>query len=267
MTLNAIQMKEQIAELVDRVKSARYDDFQYDNAINRAIEMTINDRIAPIRLKRTYSFQTFQRIRDELYTLIPAPATGTTSSDLVPFPANYYMYILLWQTINSIKQYCRPISYNEEGPLVDNPFKIPSAVKPYFNEYSAGIRVLHNSEGTMGSYELWYIKKPDVVTVGRDRDKVTSGTLTNGTLYYIYDQILLSTAISGKTIYYPGETVTGDGVAALSSGTLIPSSAITNCNLPGNLHQEIVERAAANMVGSTDQFVKKQVLDTDAEKA
>lgn len=267
MTRNAIQMMERISELIDRVKSARHPDREYMNAINDAISMTINDRIAPIRVARKYSVQSVQRVRDELYTLIPTPATGTPSSDIVPFPADYYAYLLLWQNINSIKQYCRPTNYNTEGALLDNPFLKPSATKPYFNEYSAGLRVLHNSSGTMGTYELWYVKKPDVVSIGEERDKITSGTLTNLATYYVYDQVLLSAPLDSKTIYYPGETIIGNGVVTLTSGTVILSTNVINCNLPGNIHEEIILRAAASISGDSEMWNKKQMLDIDAEKA
>ena len=75
--MNAVQLRERIDELIDRTKSARFTDKQYYNAINGAITKIVKDRIAPIRVPRKYSVQSAQRVRDELYTLIPAPLTGS----------------------------------------------------------------------------------------------------------------------------------------------------------------------------------------------
>lgn len=267
MTRNAIQMMTRIQELIDRVKSARFPDSTYMNSINDAISMTINDRIHSVHGRRGFNIVSFQRVKDELKSIIPAPATGAPVADIVPFPADYYNYLLLWQTIDSVKQYCRPTNYNLEGPLLENPFTSPKATKPYFSEYSAGLRILHNSAGSMGNYELWYVKNPDVVSIGEERDKITSGTLTNLSTYYVYDQILLSAPLSGKTIYYPGETVVGNGVVTLTSGTLILSTNVTNCNLSGSIQDEIILRAAASISGDASMFQKKQMLDMDAEKS
>ncbi len=91
--MNAIQLRVRIDQLIDRTRTARHDDAEYYNAINAASTLLVKDRLEAIRVPRKYSAQSSQRIRSELYTLIPdPPVTGALVSGNVPYPADYLFY-------------------------------------------------------------------------------------------------------------------------------------------------------------------------------
>ena len=255
-------MRQRIDEYIDRTKAARHLDRAYYNAINAATNMILKDRIAPIRIKRKYSIQSTQRVRDELYTLIPAPVTGsTTASAIVAYPADYYYYLQMYITIAGIKNFCSPTTYNEIGPLEENPFSKPSAVKPYFNELATGLKIHWGSTGAV-SFELTYLRQPATVTIGKQSNKILAGgTLTNAITYLVYEE-----AVYAAVTYEEGDTITGTG-AALTSGIVIETANIVNSDLPVNMHEEICKQAAAIMEGTVEQFNKKQDLSIDVEKS
>lgn len=259
--MNAIQLRERIDELIDRARTSRFTDKNYYNAINGAITTIVKDRIAPIRPPHKYSVQSAQRIRDELYTLIPTPATGSVSGNNVAHPNNYLYYLLLYVTIDGKQQYARPTSYNEIGPLKENVFMKPSAVKPYFNEYTSGIKIEFGSSGTITTYELWYVKNPATVSIGEERDKIIAGTsLSNGVDYYVYEE-----AVYNTVTYSPGEVITGTG-ANLTSGIVIINTKIVNTDLPVNMHEEICYKAASLLSANNEDYNKKSTLDIEIER-
>lgn len=250
--MNAIQMRERIDEIIDRSRTSRHTDKHYYNAINAAILLIVKDRMAPIKIQRGYSVQSANRLRDELYTLIPDAATGSAASGVIAYPANYFGYLIAYVTIDSVQQYCQWTTYAELGPLKRNPHTKPSAVKPYINEYVDGLKLHYGAVGTLGNYELWYVENPDTVSIGEERDKIiTGGTLTAATTYYVYEE-----AVYSDSTYYPGETITGSG-ATLTSGTVIISTKITDCNLPVNMHEEVCLKAASLLSMSSEDYNKQ----------
>ena len=265
----------QVDDYLDRVKSGRFPDRTYMSAINDAIITIVNDRIEPLKQKKTYSVQATQRVRDELQPLIPTPILTLTTTVVanvgtiysVTKPADYHYYLELYAKISGVRYFCIPMSYNDRGEIMDNPFRKPSATKPYFTEGHLGIHI--QATDTIGSttvaptaVEFYYIKKPNVVSIGQERHKIVAGgTLTNALTYYVYDE----SVYSGVT-YAPGESIAGSG-AALTSGTVILSTNTTLSDLPDSMYYEICTKAASIMSGNGDDFAKKQLLNNDVDKA
>lgn len=268
MIRNAIQMMERVLERNDRTKSARFSDETVINSINQAIEMVVSDRIDPVKVgEKRYSFQYCQRLRDELAPLIPAPATGAPASDIVPFPNDYKTYALLYVNVGSNKRNVKAITYNEEPEILIDPFTKPSDERLYFNERASGLRVLHG-DTALGTYELWYVKNPAIVSIGTERDKVTAGNLTNATVYYVYEQAVYDNTILPDPItYFPGESFTASNTPVLVSGILIPASVIVSCDLPSALQDEVCDVAAMLLTGDVSDFYKKQSLQADANNS
>lgn len=260
--MNAIEMRLRIDQKIDRTATARHSDKAYYNAIMNSIWMVVKDRVAPIRVPRKYSVQSAQRIRDELYSLISAPVTGAPSAGIVPYPADYFTYLLLYATVSSTKDYCRPTDYNTIGPLKKNPFTKPTATKFYFNELSTGLKVEFGTTGTFSAYELYYVKNPAVVSIGQERDKILAGvTLTIAVVYYVYEE-----AVHNGVTYSEGETFTA-ATTTLTSGIVINTNKVVNCDLPVNMHEEICTGAAALLSSTVEDWNKKQSLDVDTEKS
>lgn len=257
-------MMERIGELNDRVKSARFSDKAYIDALNDVISGIVKDRTAPLRQPaHKYSVQSCQRVRDELYTLIPDPSIAAVSNSLAARPADYFYYLLLWVYVDGVKQFCHPTSYNEEGPLGLDPFAKPNTEQIYFNEKADGFRILKGDTGTFGNYELWYIKNPAVVSIGQEKNKIVDGgAIASGDTYYVYDQ-----SEYDGIIYYPGDTFVGTATATLTSGTVINGSFIVNCDLPENMDDEICTAAGANMELTIEDYNKTQFLNKVVEES
>lgn len=257
--MNALQMRLKIDELNDRVKSPRFVDNKYYSAINQAIELTINDRIENIKIDKKYSLQSIQRIRDELYTLVKTGTIIIPIADVLPFPADYYYFLYLECTINGSVNYARPTDYNKIGPLKSNSFKYPSAVKPYYNEVGNGLKIDYGS-GTFTIGVLDYIKLPNTVSIGNEGNKITSAgpTLNLGSNYYVYDE-----AVHNGITYYDGELFIATATSLLTSGTVIESINVVNCDLPELLQNEIIRMASAIMNGTVEDYSKKQDLKND----
>jgi len=251
-----------VDELIDRTRTSRHSDINYMNSLNAATTQIVKDRVAAIRLPRKYSVQSAQRLRDELYTLVPAPVTAALSSGNVPYPADYQYFLLLYLTINSVQQYCRPTSYNTIGDLINNPFRKPTVDKPYYNEFVTGIKIHFGATGTAGNYELWYLKNPATITIGKETQKiVAAGTLTNALVYMTYEE-----AVYAGTTYYAGDLITGTG-ATLTSGIVILNSLITSSDLPVNMHEEICKATADLLSLNVEDYQKKQTLSVEVEKS
>ena len=260
-------MRERVDQLIDRTRTGRHTDVAYYNAINAAIDTILKDRIEPIRLPRKYSIQSSQRIRDELYTLVPAPVIGNITLATVTFPADYLYYLLLYVTADASfpATACTPTSYNEISETKINPFLKPSSTKLYFNENVGGLLVHTDTLTTLvnAPYELWYVKNPAVVSIGYQRDKILAGgSVNNGTTYYVYEQ----TVYNGVT-YEEGETFVAGATATITSGIVIVASVVVNCDLPVNMHEEVNKLAAAFLSGNVEDYQKKQTFDIDVEKS
>lgn len=258
----------------DRTKTARFSDEQYTDAINEASMAILKERVEPIRTRGNYSAQSSQRLRDELYTLISAPTTIVPAANVVAYPTDYYFYLLLYATLSGTSTLCYPADYNTIGELKLNPFTRPSATKPYYNEFTSGLRIESGGVISATSSILTYVKMPVKVSIGFERDKVVGGATLAAIVYYVYEDAIHSatvttgsgaTVTAGQTIH-AGETFTGT-VAALTSGTIIPTAKVVNSDFPENMHEEICTRAAAFMQGTVEDYRKNQMLNMDAEKS
>lgn len=266
--MNAIQLDLRVNELIDRTRTARHSIPARMNAINGAIMMLLKDRIEAIRVPRRYSVQSSERLRSELYPLVimeDENGTPIVGADLIPYPTadNYLYYLLLFVTINGVEDYSKPTSFDTVGPLLDNPFTKPTTVKSYFNEQSNGLKLYFGSTGTFSAYKLWYLKNPNIVSIGNEVNQVAQGDpIVNGDTYYVYEE-----AVYDSITYYEGATFVGNITApTLTSGLVIPASVVVNTELPINLHEEICVKAAAILSGTVEDYNKKISLKQDIEE-
>lgn len=254
---NAIQMRVAIDSLIDRVKSPRFTDKRYYEAINQSIKKILDDRTENIKQPKKYSVQSSERLRNELYSLIVnvAPVAGVA----VAFPVDYYYLLELVVTCNGETNVCRALSYNEDGLIERNPFKKARAYKTYFNETSSGWIIKVPTGGVISAIDLSYLKTPNIVSIGQENNKISTGAnvLTLGSTYYVYDE-----AVHNTTTYYEGQTFVAVNTA-LNSGTVINSANIVNSDMPETLQDEIERLAAAILDGTVQDYVSKQDLKVD----
>jgi len=253
MNYNAIQMREAIDKLIDRVKSPRFTDDRYYEAINQAQKLILDGRVEPIKVKRDFSFQSSERLRNELRSLVVPTVNGTITGSSVAFPTNFYYLLLMQNTVNGEKNVCKPITFNEKGTLRRNPFKEPISSETYYSEDNASWKIELPINASFTLCEIDYLKNPDVVSIGKEKDKITA-TLAIGTNYTVYNQ-----AVHAGVTYYEGESFTATSTV-LTSGVVIPTSVIVNSDMPEYLHDEIIRLSAAIMNGTVEDYNKQQNL-------
>lgn len=263
MIYNAIQMREAVDKLIDRVKSPRFNDANYYTAINRAIDFIVKDRVENIKKKKNYSFQSSQRLRDELYTLVMPTFSPIPTGNTIAFPADYKYLLAMGISVDNIETICRPITLNEKALMKRNPFKRPTTNKTYYTEDSSGWQIFIPSGGTITSIDLDYLKLPNVVTIGQENDKIASGVgvLTNATDYIVYEE-----AVHAGVTYYEGEVFTSSNTN-LTSGIVILRATVIDSDMPESLHEEIITGAAAIMNGTVEDWQKQQSLKIDNQES
>lgn len=261
--MNAIQMRVNIDGIIDRVKSARFPDDRYYQAINQAIQIIVDDISESIKVPRKYSFQSSQRLRDRLYTLIATPTVigMPSATNTIPMPNDYYYLTLLQATVKdnftgeTITNNVKAITYGEQGAMDRNPFKKPKIYKTYFNERDGDWQLFAPANSTILSYSLDYLRRPVLVSIGNESDKIqTAGTLVVGQQYYCYDD-----SVENSISYNEGDLFTA-GTVTLTSGTVIPFAKVINCDLPIEIHDEINRAAAAIMEDSLENYLKEASL-------
>ena len=255
-------MREAIDKLIDRVKSHSFPDNRYYEAINQAQKIIIDDRVEPLKVKKDYSVQSTERLRNELRSLVRPTVTATIISDTVSYPTDFYYLLLMQNTVNGVKAACKPLTYNEKGVLLRNPFKRPVSDETYYNENNSSWRISLPVGAAFTLCELDYIKKPAVVSIGNENNKIEdTGTLVIGSSYTVYDEA----EHNGNTYYEGSSFVAANPV--LTSGTVILTSLITDSDMPEYLHEEITRLAAAIMEGTVENYNKKQVLLSDNQSS
>jgi len=279
--MNIVQLQAKTMFFLDGERSPRFKTSQVDKALNTAINDILLDRYNNIHKtgkEKEYAFQTSQRLRDELYTLVRyVSSLGVTQPDLVPsagFPTDYMFMLILeaiisGQTINTI-----PITYDELNVIELNPYFRPSITWPqriYRIESNDGAKIKFGDRGMLTSANMYYIAKPAKVSIGTEE---STGTVTfyAGTSVIAYvDSVLNLYNAAGVLIgtYDLAEeekyTVAG-GVdhVILSSGIVYYN--FTECDLPEALHEEICRKAAKILSGNVENYNREKSLESDLNK-
>ncbi len=260
--INTVQLMNEVLSLVDRDGSARFSDSKIIKSLNTAIDRIVEDRLDNIKVKKNYSFESVQTVRDQLFTLIPPTLNIIPVGNIVAYPSDYNYYLKMMCTIDGDSVVARPTTYNQQGVAYENPFSKPTDVKPYFDQNVDGFVVYRDIDNT-GSFtlaQLDYIKNPDVLSIGNESNKMITGAfLVLNVQYIVYEE-----AVYNGVTYVEGDIITGLGTVNLTSGIIIPNSLIVNCNLPVKLQYEIIAIAASILQKSISQFNEGQMLEKDA---
>jgi hypothetical protein len=264
--MNIIQLRERIAFLNDRTASARFDNYQYDEALNDAINQIIKDRYDNIKQPKGYSFERVQVVIDELNTLVNVSAPIIPIVNVIQranFPADYREFILCEVTVNGVKSHSRELSHAELPKIDRNPFKYASANKDRichtFN--STGILVQFGT-GAFTSAQLTYLRQPAKVTLGQPNAYLSPSAtaLSIGTSYYVS----VDCNVNG-TLYYVGQQFTALSTN-LISGQVVAVSNTVDCDLPIKLHDEVCDIASATMMGTVEDYNKNAFAEKQSVK-
>lgn len=264
--MNIIQMREKIMSYLD-VTSVRFQFSEYEDNIMTAENQIINDRIDNIKKlkqQKTYSFQSIQRIRDELYTLVVSNTAIVPTGSLIPigsYPADLRFVLGVKPVINGTRYIADSLSYNEEREVEMNPYKKPQLIEPYrvyYIESGTGLTILFGSSGTFTNSYIDYIKSPVRVNMGTRHTSSTIFTIGN---------VLIATepTVYNSVTYDPGETITiVAGFLSITSGEVV--FGYTNSDLPEVLHEEICKITAGLMGKTIEAYQKGMIIEGEANK-
>jgi len=259
--MNAIQLKNKIDFYNNVSQTARFYNYEYDDAVNVAMLQYINARLGD-GSNRTPEL--YQQIKDDIFTLVKTAAVTFTSGTALtnqyytvlpatgPVPSDYRDFVLLMCLIDGYTTYARPTDYNKLGPLFEDSFRHPTNVKPYFSYQTTGLSLYRSNSGTLTSATLTYVKTPNSFTIGVESQLIDGGpavTLTNGAVYYATEP-----SVYNGVEYNIGATITGVTAQLLTSGQVILALNTTPCELPPKAHDDIAQLASAIMLKSISDF-------------
>jgi len=230
--MNIIQSYAEVRRLLDRVRSPRYDDnLHLDPALNTAVRTFTKDRYDNIKKQTGYSFQSSERLREELYTLVTDYITPTVVSGRIQRPADFMYLVDVRIKFVGLDKWisASPATYNNEQELNIDPFSKPDNEKFYVNESELGIRPIIDPGLSFSQIEYCYVRIPK--TVYSVQTNIPSpGPLIIGNEYYV-----VVTAIHDGVTYNPGSTFIAVNTV-LTSGSVW---AIQSIPLPVHTHDEI----------------------------
>ena len=259
--MNVVELHDRTDFWVDRTKSARFSAKQRDDALNIAQDDLVKDRYDNIKNVTGYSFQSVQRLRDELRTLIPAPAILTPVNNIITIPSDYRHEIMLRVTINGKERGSEPTDYDEFNTIENNPFEKSEINFPKHLEQGNTIELFFGSFGTFTQARLFYLKQPadilndvlNVITAG-------VGVLTIGATYFVNVGPITHNAVTFQT----GATFTAVNADFVGPGTVY---LIVNSELPVNMHEELAKTAGAILSDTVADRQRTAALNAEADKS
>lgn len=226
--------------LVNRTRSARYDeDLQIIPALNVAMDSIVNDRYDDLkRTNRQYSFETFERIKAELRTIVVRRMEIVpTQNKIINLPSDFRYEAGLRAVINDKEVPCTSLTFNQESPTLDNSFDRPSALFPAHLQWGDFIEIRHGGgTNVLNKVYLDYIKYHTEVSLGPEQ----TDNLVAGTEYYV----------SSDCTYNGIDYAENEFIKAVSGANTLTSGSVrsmVNCVLPRTLHEEVCKLAATQL--------------------
>jgi hypothetical protein len=282
--MNILQLHHKVTFFLDSVNSPRFNTFKKDESLNTAIMDIILDRYDNIRkAQKDYAFQTSQRLRDELYTLVKKQSNLSASGGIIPktnFPSDYMLLLSMKANISGTWINTIPVTYDEYNILELNPYTYPSIEYPeriYRIESQQGVEIRFGDVGTLIAAEIFYLARPARVSIGTTLDS-TSPTIYKTAVPEIiaYTDGILRLVMGGgggggatddlgdKSIKKGEKYIIGTysevGVQIISG---IFAYDYTECDLPEVLHEEICRKAAQVLSGNVENYNRSQSLTND----
>jgi len=273
--MNAIATMLRVEFYTDNTRSARWFYSDITKAVQDAIQIFVDEHFGDENGRKPISFQSIQQVRSDLATLIKnsSPAITTTGTvttrygaytqNHINIPTDYYELVALWPLIDGYTDYSRPMTYNQQGPVLNNSFTKPSNVKTKYNEDATGFTIWRGVGGTFSSITLEYIKEPAAYSIGNESNIISAGAgvLTIGLSYIAIDD-----SVQNGVTYLGGTQFTAAVTTTLTSGTVILASLTTPIELPVKTHEIIAKMAAAILLKNTSDYPKAQALEGEIEK-
>jgi hypothetical protein len=267
--MNIIEMIERVKSYNDIVASSRHDWVAYETNLNTAVNQVVNDRVDAVKKpkqNKNYSFQSIQRLRDELYTLVVPKYNIVPTGDIIAigsYPTNLRFIVGVRLVIDSNTYTAEALSYNEERDMQRDPYTKPQLTDPYrvfYIESNTGLTCYYGDSGTFTASKIDYIKVPAKVNVGI---RWTAADLHN----FVVGDIIIATepTVYNGISYDPGELITiVVATLVITSGEVVIG--YTNSDLPEVLHEEVCKIAAGLFEKTVEDYNKGTILEREAEK-
>lgn len=251
--------------LLNTTRSPRYDiDLHIVPALNMAQESYIQDMYDDLkRKKRPYSFETFQRIKSSLRTIVVTEKPLVITGTLAKLPDDYRYDVGLNIVISGRKKrYSVNTTFNEDGPASQNAFDRPSVLEPKHLEHGEYIEVKFGGGlETLDEAYLDYVKNPSEMEVVSPALVQSSSQLAVDKRYWVLQG---SVVFNSKT--YTRDMLIEPSAAATFTGTGVLRE-IVDCELPENTHQEICNIAAALLSGTVENYERNKLSRLQAEES
>ena len=175
------QMHEDLDLLIDKVQTPRFTSPEKDRVLNYAQDRIIQDRYDNIRRDTGYSFQSLQRVRDEMRTLVTevpyTPVINQGNYYTFTLPSDYRHEILLQLNLNAQTVTSIPIDYDTFGVAEEDPFNVMTAEYPRHIESGSNQVRVYAGTGTLAYVVISYLKNPLPIDFNTGQDSQLPGTL------------------------------------------------------------------------------------------
>jgi hypothetical protein len=269
--MNIVQIIEKVRHWRDISHSPRVSNDDIVMDLNTAIQNIVRDRYDNFKVKKGYSFQSTQNLRDQLGDLVKKSANIAAVGNLIPkinFPTDYRHIVLAVAVIDGVEYVAVPKGYDEFRTIDIDPFLQPTIEPPaqvYYAERDTGLEVKWGNVGVLQSLYFYYLKEPVQVKYGTE--------YTIGTTFTVGDSLIAIASPDGvipqtTTTVYNGVTYNiGDtftivlGFLTLTSGWALKG--FVNTDLPVLTHEEIALAASKVGMAIVENFTKQVVLDKE----
>lgn len=274
--MNIVALQYKSVFYLDSEKSPRFKKKAIDKAINSAISDIVLDRYDNIRKsQKEYAFQTAQRLRDELYSIVKEASDLTVVNDIIALTqiTDYWLLLAMRVDISGITINTIPLTYDELNIVEINPFIRPSIVYPervYRIESSEGVKIVFGDTGSLVSGHAYYLMKPAKVNIGTEINSSATNILPGTKIIAYVDSVLhiFSEGSASPHEYtlleeeeYENPSGTNVDYIQIHSGICFIN--YTDTDLPDMLHEEIARKAAAILSGNVENYNRESSLEKD----
>lgn len=269
--MNPIQFYYAIGVYTNLTQATRFTFQEINKAVNDSIMNKLDSIIDSDKPSGAiFGLDRIQKFRDELYTLIKTsttvPTVTTTINDIITvnhinYPIDYQSFAALSCTIDGNTTYGRDTNYSEIGPILNDSFRKPNNKKPYFLEDATGLKLYRGIGGTFSSASLTYIKIPATFYMGNETDLIDAGT---GVLVSSRSYTAVEESVHNGIVYITGAQFVSVNTN-LTSGQVIPTSVLVDCDLPQKTHDELAKMAASVLLGVTSAFNNSAYVEKETD--
>lgn len=265
--MNILQLHDMVKFWIDEYGSPRQRPIDIDRALWASSKAIVEEKYDHTKQNHNEdSIERFQRVRDELYTIVKTTSLGSYAVTIVnnviaasKIP-EAYKYLLLLEVTALVSgtpdedtewQICESVSLDQKRDfLTRNPYRKPVSnamyQRQYYEENVNGF-LIHSAVSDLNYAKISYLEEPSETFIGYERAPGWT-SIANQTAIAMGDVIVNTTEYSRGSLFtlVAGDTFSGDNILTSSNNT----------NLPITLHEEIAKKAAHYILDRSNLFQK-----------